>query len=146
MKDNKDLALAIEQGLEYNMTKDVLIKPLEIVKVQKQFQEPTGSKKANDDGLEVNDYSKTKLVTKEVESNFQKGIVIALPSCLNANDSVPDYNLGDTVVFPKKFAIEFDLFKDSLLVKPYDIIAVVKPAEKQIKLKDIVANDISLKK
>jgi hypothetical protein len=83
--------------------------------------------------MEVKDYEKTRLVTKEVESNFRKGIVLSLPSCLDTVGLASlDYEVGSTVVFPKKFAIEFDLFKDSLLVKPYDIVAVVKDSDKSL--------------
>ena len=41
-------------------------------------------------------------------------------------DSLTDvkFKVGDTVAYNKKFAMYFDLVKDTQLVKPYDIIAV----------------------
>jgi len=145
----KEMAKVISAGLEYLMTKDVLVKPLEVVKVQKQFEEPIVDKRTKKDGLDVNDYSKTRTVTKEVESNFKKGIVLSIPTCLK--EIKQDFEVGDIVIFPKKFAIEYDLFKDSLLVKPYDIVAVVTEPNKDgiLKLNEVVTsiikdkNDIS---
>ena len=122
MKEDKTIAESINDKLAFSFTKDVLIKPLEITKVKKQFEVPITDKKDKADGIDVNEYTKTKTETKEVDSNFQKGIVLAIPSCLQDK---PDYAIGDTVVYPRKFAIEFDLFKNSVLVKPYDILAII---------------------
>lgn len=58
--------------------------------------------------------------TKEVESDFAKGIVLSIPTSTDSTIKV-----GDTIVYPKKFAKDFDLFKDSQLVKPYDVVAKV---------------------
>ena len=37
-----------------------------------------------------------------------------------------DFKVGNLIVYPSKFAKDFDLFKDSQLVKPYDVVALVK--------------------
>ena len=56
----------------------------------------------------------------EVESIFREGIVLAVPSNVLLDEAI---KVGATVVFNHKFnTIEFDLFKDSVLVKPYDIL------------------------
>ena len=52
------------------------------------------------------------MVTKEITEQ--------IPTCLTECE----YKVGDTIVYNKKFAKDFDLFKDSQLVKPYDIIAI----------------------
>ena len=36
------------------------------------------------------------------------------------------FKVGDKVVYARRHAVDFDLFKDSQLIKPYDIIAIVK--------------------
>ena len=56
-----------------------------------------------------------------MESDFAKGIVLAIPTSIECSVSV-----GEVIVYPKKFAKGFDLFKDSQLIKPYDIVAKVK--------------------
>lgn len=106
-------------GLEYNMLKDVWVKPLEPVMVTKEFTEQIPTGVVDEEGY--NQYE-TKTETKEVESDFAKGVVLQLP--LSIGDQ--EFKVGDTVVYNKKFAKDFDLFKDSQLVKAFDIIAVCK--------------------
>ena len=108
-------------GLEYTFTKDVLVKPLPPVKVNKEITEqiPTGEKDEN--GYQLYD---TKTEVKEVDSEWAIGIVLSMPTDI-AVDNAP-FKVGDTVVYNKKFAKDFDLFKDSQLVKNYDIIALKK--------------------
>lgn len=106
-------------GLEFQFTKDVLVKPLPAVKVNKEITEqiPTGEKDEN--GYQLYD---TKTEVKEVDSEWGTGIVLSLPT-----DTPVDtfsFKVGDTVVYNKKFAKDFDLFKDSQLVKAYDIVAI----------------------
>jgi hypothetical protein len=134
MSKEKELAESVMAGTGYVMTKDVLVKPLEVIKVMKQFQEPIVDKKSKDDGMEVKDFTKTRTVNREVDSNFRTGIVLAMP--IN-NETC---QVGDTIVFPKKFAIEFDLFKDSLLIKPYDVVAVIDEVKKDLAIKEIYSS------
>ena len=74
------------------------------------------------DGKDEEGFNKyeVKTHTKEVESDFAKGIVLSIPIGTDSTIKV-----GDTIVYPKKFAKDFDLFKDSQLVKPYDVVAKV---------------------
>ncbi len=122
MENDKILDTVVE-GLPYEFKKDILVKPLPAVKIIKEITEqvPTGEK--DEEGFEKYD---TQTTSKEIESDLAKGIIIALPNdkILEANQLT--LNLGDTIIYPKKFAKEFDLFKDSMLVKPYDVIAVEK--------------------
>ena len=100
----------VVNGLEYSFEKDILVKPLAPIMVTKEYTEqiPTGEK------------DEVKTHTKEVESDFAKGIVLSIPTGADSTIKV-----GDTIVYPKKFAKDFDLFKDSQLVKPYDVVAKV---------------------
>jgi phage pi2 protein 07 len=106
----------VVNGLGYRFEKDVLVKPLDpiMITVEEEEQIPTGE--VDEEGYNKYDVKKT---TKEVESDFRKGVVLALPASYEGNIRV-----GDTVVYPKKFTKDFDLFKDSQLVKAYDIVAV----------------------
>ena len=103
-------------GIGYTPLKDVLVKPLEPIKLKKEITEAVGTGEKDVDGYEK---FETKTEIKEVESEWRLGIVLAIPESLN----IIDFKVGDTIVFNKKFAKDFDLFKDSQLVKPYDIIA-----------------------
>ena len=107
----------VVNGLEYSFEKDILVKPLNPIMITKEYTEqiPTGEK--DEEGF--NKYE-TKTHTKGVESDFAKGIVLSIPT--GADSTV---KVGDTIVYPKKFAKDFDIFKDSQLVKPYDVVAKV---------------------
>ena len=114
---DKVLETVIE-GIESTFEKDILVKPLEPVMITKEYEEQIPTGETDEEGF--NKYE-VKKHTKEVESDFAKGIVLALPQSVES-----DLNVGDIVVFPRKFTKDFDLFKDSQLVKPYDIVAKVK--------------------
>lgn len=107
----------VVNGIEWKMIKDVLVKPLDPIMVTKEFTEQVPNGKVDENGF--NEYD-VQTETKEVESDWATGIVLQIPS--NLTDTV--YKVGDTVAYNKKFAMYFDLFKDSQIVKPYDIIAV----------------------
>lgn len=109
----------VVNGLKYSVLKDVLVKPLEPIMVTKEITEQVPTGEVDEEGY--NKYE-TKTETKEVESEFGTGIVLQIPPCVTE----PEFNIGDTIVYNKKFAKDFDLFKDSQLVKSYDVIAVCK--------------------
>ena len=114
---DKVLETVIE-GIEFTFEKDVLVKPLEPVMITKEYEEQIPTGEQDEEGF--NKYE-VKKHSKEIESDFARGIVLAVPTQVESS-----IKLGDTVVYPKKFAKDFDLFKDSQLVKPYDIVAKVK--------------------
>lgn len=109
----------VVNNINYVMLKDVLVKPLDPIMVSKEFTEqiPTGEK--DEDGFNKYD---TQTEVKEVESDYAKGIVLVIPTFLTECE----YKVGDTIIYNKKFAKDFDLFKNSQLIKPYDIIAISK--------------------
>lgn len=115
------IAQSINDGLKYVLLKDLLIKPLPIKQIEKVIttQVPTGT--VGEDGC--NEYE-VEEETKKVDSDYMEGIVISIPPTLDR--SLLGYTIGDTVVFHRRVPAYFDLFKDSMLVKPYDIMAVVK--------------------
>ena len=130
IKGDKKVEINIDQDkvlddvinkIEYTMIKDILVKPLETPKVMKHIVEQIPTDKI-DEETKATIYE-TKESDKEVDSAFRKGIVLRLPSNMPDNSPI---EVGDIVVFPYKFSIDFDLFKDSQLVKPYDVVAIEK--------------------
>ena len=116
---NTDKVLeTVIEGIEYNFEKDILVKPLTPVMITKEYEEQIPTGEIDEEGF--NKYTVEKH-TKTVESDFAKGVVLAIPTATDTTVAV-----GDTIVYPKKFAKDFDLFKDSQLVKPYDVVAKVK--------------------
>ena len=130
IKGDKKVEINIDQDkvlddvinkIDYTMIKDILVKPLDTPKVMKHIVEQIPTDKV-DEETKATIYE-TKESDKEVDSAFRKGIVLRLPSNMPDNSPI---EVGDIVVFPYKFSIDFDLFKDSMLVKPYDVIALTK--------------------
>lgn len=108
----------VVDNIKFTFEKDFLVKPLEPIMVEKVFTEQIPNGKKDEEGNNLYD---TKEETKSVESDFEKGIILSIPTLYSGS-----INIGDTIVYPKKFAKEFDLYKDSKLVKPYDVVAVEK--------------------
>lgn len=107
----------VVNGITWNMLKDVLVKPLAPIMVTKEFTEQIPNGKVDENGF--NEYD-TQTETKEVESDWATGIVLKI----STNITDPQFKVGDTIAYNKKFAMYFDLVKDTQLVKPYDIVAV----------------------
>ena len=118
VNDSDALLKSVVDGIKYSFIKDVLVKPMPVTMVMKEITSQVLTGEVDEDGIELYD---TTVEEKEMESIYRVGIVLALPKV--SDDSV---KLGDKVVYAKRNAIDFDLFKDSMIVKPYDIIAVVK--------------------
>lgn len=108
----------VVSSVKFTFEKDFLVKPLEPTMIKRKYTEQIPNGKKDEEGNNLYD---TKEVVKEEESDFEKGIVISIPTVYDGS-----ITCGNIVVYPKKFAKEFDLFKDSKLVRPYDIIAIEK--------------------
>lgn len=132
--DQSELAQSVAEKIEYDFLDNFLVKPLDAIKVTKQFTKPVSEKPAKQDnnGVEAVDYDKVETEVKEVDSDFRKGVVLKVPYSYSAqlNDEkinyLPKIEVGDIVVFRDRSGSHFDLLKDSKLIKYYEIIAVVK--------------------
>ena len=108
----------------------ILIKPLEPVMITKEITEidyeatPAARKEADEKGEDIPE-AVTKTETKEVESNLRIGVVLAMTEAkwtMKVNTAIPQYEVGVKVVYVHKLAMPFELFKDSVLLKKYDIL------------------------
>jgi len=120
--DQKELAQSVADKIEYEFTDFVLVKPLDVVKVKKEFTKPknAGEIKVDKEGVAAADYSEVETETLEVDSDFREGIVLKIPMLYKD----PVFEVGNVIVFRSRSAAYFDLLKDSMLVRPYDIIAI----------------------
>lgn len=115
----EDLVLkSVVENLGFFTTKDVLVKPLEPIMVEKDVAVGTGEMD------EIDGYEKMTTEKQTVESDFEEGLVLGLPSDMETESW--KFTIGSKVLYSKKFAKAFDVFKDSRLVKPYDIVAIRK--------------------
>ena len=137
MEENKNvdqsvLAQDVSSKISDDFVDTFLVKPLDVIKVKKEFTKPVSEKPATKDenGIEAIDYDKTETEVKEVDSDFRKGVVLKVPMSYAAqiNDDKTNYiakiKVGDIVVFKDRCGAYFDLLKDSRLIRYYDIIAI----------------------
>lgn len=116
----KDKVLeTVVNGIKYAPLRDMIVKPLPAIKVKKEISEQIPNGKKDKEGFNLYD---VKTSTKTIDSEWREGIVLVLPT------DVPEllFEPGDKIVYHSRSAKEFDLFKDSVLVKTYDVIAKVK--------------------
>lgn len=133
--DQSELANSVADKISYEFVDCFLVKPLDPIKVKKEFSKPvdTGKKPTKDkNGIEAVDYDKVETEVKEVDSDFRKGVVLKVPYSYTQtqNDDKINYmyeiKVGDVVLFRDMAAKSFDLLKDSKLIRYYDIVAVEK--------------------
>lgn len=130
--DQSVLAKDIAEKISYEFMDHFLVKPLDPIKVTKEFTKPVSENKPvkDENGIEAVDYDKTETEVQEVDSDFRKGIVLKVPFSYTrmseAGSHNMEINVGDVIVFRERAGIYFDLLKDSRLVRYYDIMAVEK--------------------
>lgn len=132
--DQSVLAEDVSNKIPYEFTDCFLVKPLDAIKVTKEFSKPVSDKEPVKDknGIEAVDYDKVETEIKEVDSDFRKGVVLKVPYSHSAaaNDPGIKYmqviNVGDTIIFKEHPVYYFDLLKDTRLIRYYDIVAIEK--------------------
>lgn len=125
--DQTPLAEDVSSKIKYEFFDSFLVKPLDPVKVMKEFSTPVSKEdvKKDKNGVEAVDYDEVKTETKEVEANYRKGIVLKIPYNIKNDERVRDcIHIGDVIIYPDRSARDFDLLKDSKLVRFYEIVAV----------------------
>ena len=132
MIDQSQLAESVADKIKYSFFDHFLVKPLDPVKVTKEFSKPVASGKLSKDanGIEAQDFDKVETEVKEVDSDYLKGVVIKLPMYYDSENAQegPYKNIkpGDIVVFRATAGLNFDLVKDSRLIRLYDILGIEK--------------------
>ena len=128
--DQSVLAEDVSSKIPYSFLDFFLVKPLDPVKVKKEFSTPVDTTTRKDEnGIEAQDFNEVKTEVKEVNSDYRKGIVLKRPLYYeNATDERRAFivNIGDTVLFRDAAGLSFDLLKDSKLLRQYEIIGIIK--------------------
>lgn len=128
--DQSAVATTVSEGIKYNFVEDFLVKPLDPVMVKKEFKTPVSKGESTDEsGTTAEDYDEVATEVKEVESDYREGVVLKVSERYKSwmkDDKMYQYpiNIGDIVVYRATAGRYFDLFKDSVLLKIYDIVAV----------------------
>lgn len=127
--DQSVLAEDVANKIKYEFRDFFLVKPLDPVKVKKEFNTPVAKTETavkDDNDIEAQDYDEVKTEVKEVDSDYRRGIVLKRPEYYHIDeDSLEkEIKVGDVVLFKDTAGVFFDLVKDSKLIRLYDIVAV----------------------
>lgn len=138
MEDNEKLidqaavAESVSNKIKYEFSDYFLVKPLDPIKVKKEFTKLPEDKKPVKDkngvaAVNVED-SEIETEVKEVDSDYRKAVVLKTPfyyeKTLMENPNMMKIKVGDVILYKENRSMWFDLIKDSQLVKIYEIIAV----------------------
>ena len=131
MIDQSVLAEDVASKIPYGFRDFFLVKPLDPVKVKKEFNTPVakGEPKADENGIEAQDFDEVKTEVKEVDSDYRRGIVLKRPMYYERTENEDlgtdlEIKVGSVVLFKDTAGSFFDLVKDSKLIRMYDIVAV----------------------
>jgi len=126
MIDQTDLAKSVGDKIPYEFFDYFLVKPLEPVKVKKEFSKPvtTGTPVEDANGIKAEDFDNVETEVKEVDSDYRKGVVIKCPTYYDEPGAKMHANIGDVVIFREAAGFRFDLVKDSRLLRLYDILGI----------------------
>jgi len=127
LMNQSQLAESVAEKIPYTFHDCFLVKPLDKIMVKKEVTELPNSKPVKDaDGVEaVEGTPKTEV--KEVESDYQQGVVIKVPITYketNNHSTLMEIKVGDVILYKQIRTMPFDLLKDSRLIRYFDIVAV----------------------
>lgn len=125
LMNQSQLAESVAEKIPYTFHDCFLVKPLDKIIVKKEVTELPNNKPVKDkDGIEaVEGTPKTEV--KEVESDYQQGVVIKIPSTYKETDNkLMSVKIGDIILYKPTRTMPFDLLKDSRLIRYFDIVAV----------------------
>ena len=127
--DQSELAQSVAENIPYRFFDFFLVKPLDPIKVTKEFSKhvSTGTPVEDANGVEAQDFDRVETEVKEVDSDYRKGVVITLPLYYDdPNFNGIKLNVGDIVLFKDTVGLRFDLLKDSRLLRMYDLVGAEK--------------------
>ena len=127
--DQSPLAEDVAKNIKYDFLEYFLVKPLDPVKIKKEFSKPVSKGEATKDaeGIEAVDFDEVETEVKEVNSDYRRGIVLKRPLYYNGSDVIgtcSEIKVGDVVLFRDTAGLQFDLLKDSRLLRLYDIFGI----------------------
>lgn len=130
MIDNKKIAGDIAAKLTFVPADDrILIKPLKPITVVKELPVAPQSMPKSLDDAEAPENEVKKYEKRKTEANVQKGIVIKLGPDYS-NPEVPErlkgIEIGDVVYYSRNGGQPFEAFKDSRMLRRYEVLAIEK--------------------
>ena len=133
MIDQAQVAESVGNKIKYIFSDYFLVKPLDPIKVKKEFTKLPDNKKPVKDanGIAAVDVTDSDIETevKEVNSDYTKAVVLKVPFSYeridkDENTFVQQIKVGDVILYHNGASKWFDLVKDTQLIRLYEIIAV----------------------
>ena len=126
--DQAAVAQTVSDKIKYSFFDYFLVKPLDPIKVTKEFSKPVSAGTPAKDaiGVEAQDFDYVETEVKEVNSEYRKGVVIKCPTYYDEPGAKMHAQVGDVVIFRDAAGLRFDLVKDSRLLRLYDILGIEK--------------------
>lgn len=129
--DQHVLAEDVSSKIKYEFLDYFLVKLLDPVMVEKEISTPIpveqntkNEAQSDENGVKALDYDQVKTETKTVESDYRRGIVLKLPMSFKSDENARNkIKVGDVIIFHAPCGRNFDLLKNSRLVRYYDVIA-----------------------
>lgn len=129
----KDVKLSehVSSNIPYELLTSYLVKPLPKTVVKKVVTDKVTDPSDKPDENGVMPY---KLEEREVEgeSEYVEGVVLKIPKLMKNSSKEEVYNkfnIGDHILFLDRSAAPFDLYKNTVIVRPHDIIGEVNREE-----------------
>lgn len=126
LEEHYKLLNSVTPNLGFIPTRDMIVKPMEDEYVEKVITKPVDTGKKDENGYII---SESKEEKESVLTTFRKGIVLRLPVGYQWPDPNSHPEVGDIVAYPRRQSTDFDLFKDSQLVNPYNVVAFIPAVE-----------------
>ena len=125
--DQTALAQDVSSKIKFEFRNQFLVKPLDLVMVEKEFSKPVPKSETTDeDGIEATDYDEVEKEIKSVPSDYRKGVVLKIPYEFKNEESANPIKIGDIVIYKEGSGRWFDLCKDTQLIDMYAIIGIEK--------------------
>lgn len=131
LTDQTPLAESVGNSIKFQFLDYFLVKPLDPIKVTKEFSKPvsTGTPTEDKNGVKAEDFDDVETEVKEVDSDYRKGVVVKVPMYYELEEPKDTYKpvkVGDVVIFRETAGLRFDLLKDSRLLRQFDILGIEK--------------------
>ena len=133
--DQSPLAESVSENIKYTFLDFFLVKPLDPIRVKKEITKPvsTGTPVEDANGVKAEDFNSVETEVVEVNSDYRRGIVLKRPLFFDdpnrdpeKDGRLPDIKIGDVIIFRDAAGLQFDLLKDSRLLRLYDILGTEK--------------------
>jgi co-chaperonin GroES (HSP10) len=119
--NTKEMALELSKRIPFELADDrILVKPLKPVMIVKEVPIPIDPNAAKN--LDEVEKKEVNIEKRKVPANIQKGVVLKVGPDYKESKL---YEIGDIVMFPAYAGIKFELFKNSLLFRRYELLGKV---------------------